>query len=198
MSLSLSAHKHAALFVDAAGAPKPDAKVPNSCIESAEYVIQCIAQDKMLPWTHGDSRKPHVLAHFGNGLFCNISDADVIAWAFSNASTLVDYPFGTHGFSHLPKVGRGLMLLHKTKLESKVYHMHLAATVASWGSHPKTKIAVTDMFEAWTGPVTLQPLKVRAVSDIGKDFRDAFFGPQASEYVVGLLMAETDKGPHVH
>ena len=81
-------------------------QVPNSCIESAEYIIQATATAKIpAKWTSGAATKPHVWAVFHSHMV-NISNTP----NFHNLvdSSVKEYPFaGT-----LPGLGEGLCIVN--------------------------------------------------------------------------------------
>jgi hypothetical protein len=67
--------------------------VPNSCIEAAEFMIQCISKREILDWTAYTTREPSldVFAEFGGGRTINISrDED---FHIHLARGLQNYPF---------------------------------------------------------------------------------------------------------
>jgi hypothetical protein len=75
--------------------------VPESCIESAEYIIRCIASGRLLSYSTAGSAQA-VYAEFGDGALKDISNrANFHAqrWCLN----LEDYAFGRQ----LPEVGQG-------------------------------------------------------------------------------------------
>lgn len=83
-------------------------KVPESCIESAEFIIQSINNDVATPvWKGGGKAlKPHVIATFGGNVKINVSTSDLLS---HNIKGLSDYEFD----GQLPELGQGLILLRK-------------------------------------------------------------------------------------
>lgn len=163
---------HSKLFVDASGASV--ANVPRSCIESAEYIIQSISANKLLPWTKaGEARTPHVFARFGDSKSINISDT---AEFQNQAVGLKDY-----GFTSLPAIGQGLICLNNTTKDLG-YNMHLGAVVAA----DTGKILISNMMEPFGKVVKLTALDTIEVTDVGS-FRSSAFDTESDKYALGLL-----------
>jgi hypothetical protein len=102
----------------------PALRIPRSCIEGAEYIIQCIAvNDYARSWRVNQTLEPHVYAEFGGGIRINISEE---ANFHKNPICvgLQNYDFATD-----PVIGEGIILLNKTKGD-KAFNMHLGAIVA--------------------------------------------------------------------
>ncbi len=169
------------LFMKQNGNVSDLAMVPNSCIESAEYIMQCQSRGEIFTWTSTPpATSPSVEAVFGNGVRVDISKTELIAWAGQNGSKLTDYPFTT-----LPSVGEGIILLHKKNLTGIYYHMHLVAVLACYGD-PTDEITVSAMAEPKSGTVNMATLKVKSITDLD-EFRSEWFERQEAEYAIGLL-----------
>lgn len=101
--------------------------VPRSCIESAEYIMQCNYHGMALQWAAGASQTPSVYAYFGGGFEINIS-ATPNFHEDPAVRGLADYDF-----KGLPLVGEGLICLNKTAKDLP-YNMHLGAVLARNGT----------------------------------------------------------------
>ncbi len=121
---SAVASSHSALFVRKDGRGKtgflPIEPVPESCIEGAEFIIQCIASGKVLPWEVNKTRKPHVFAEF-DSTSLNISTTVNVHNYFGGLKS--------YRFKGLPLVGEGLVIANTGK-DAKGYNMHFGAVVA--------------------------------------------------------------------
>lgn len=167
--------KFNALFVNGSG--KAQVRVPKSCIESAEYIIQCIAQNSILKYNYQEIRSPDVVAVFGHRRFNITRDADIQ----NDAEGITDYDFSCC----LPEVGEGIILLNKTKSDKK-YNMHLGAVVA----RDSNKALISHMMENPKGKVVLAELETIEIS-CPEDFRTATFGPYGYRgYAIGKLEAQ--------
>ena len=162
------------MFVDAAGAPKAGVLVPESCIDSAEFIIRRIAtKGSRLTRTNTG---PNMMAKFGNMEF-NASTED-----FVNRRGPQDYPF-----AGLPDIGQGIILLNKTRTDLS-YNMHLGAIVAK-----DARIAVISHMFQMVRSYTQEELKVMEITSVD-DFRNQTFGGRARLYAVGLLFPELAVG----
>lgn len=129
--------------------------VPISCIESAEYIIQCYMAGRILPWAAGQARLPHVFAEFGNRVI-NISDTP----DFQNAAQgLTDFTFPLG----LPGEGQGIICLNKTANDLDGYNMHLGAVVAV--DRDEGKVLISNMMEQPGIPVRTATIDVMEISD---------------------------------
>jgi hypothetical protein len=160
-------------------------KVPNSCIESAEYIIQCIASNTVLDWEPGQSRKPHVFAHFGNGVTFNISNTT----NFHNKAPkgLADFPFECLR-GGLPGLGEGLICLNKTG-KDLYYNMHLGGVVVvmeNAGFPPSYVVEISNMMEPFNKEVKLVKLQSKLITTADQ-FRSGSFGTSAGDYALGFL-----------
>lgn len=179
--VKLTPKSFSSLFMKQNGNVSDLAMVPNSCIKSAEYIIQCQSKGQIFAWTSTPpATSPSVEAVFGNGVKVDISKTELISWASQNGSKLTDYPFTT-----LPSVGQGIILLHKKKLTGDYYHMHLVAVLACYGD-PTDEITVSAMAEPKSGTVNMAALKVKSITDLD-EFRTKWFDGQEVEYAIGLL-----------
>ena len=149
--------------------------VPKSCIESAEYIIQCYHAQKILPWAAGQSRAPHVYAEFGNKTF-NISDTQDF---HNSAAGITDYDFG----DSLPAEGQGIICLNKTGADLTSdggYNMHLGAVVATGDG----AVLISNMMEAAHVAVssgTIQVMEIAKAEDFLEQLGDG------DTYAIGLL-----------
>lgn len=149
--------------------------VPNSCIESAEYIIQCYAKGAILDWEAGASRKPHVYATFGNKRF-NISETENFHLL---ASGIKDFDFkGT-----LPGEGSGIICLNKTS-EDLGYNMHLGAVVAV--DTEAKKILISNMMEPAHMAVKMKTIDYIELAS-PEEFLTINFEEAAVKYAIGLL-----------
>ena len=144
------------LFADAQG--NPTGNVPESCIESAEYIIQCIANGTTYSWVANQPpRNPHVIAHLGNGKTINIStQRDLLEAAELSCS---------YNFNGLPKLGQGLICVNRTTRDIKPYNMHLGAVIATemGGSKSRpviSKVLISEISEV--NPSNVQMIQLDA------------------------------------
>ncbi len=106
--------------------------VPDSCIESAEYIIQRVHNGLGFVWSEtvegAPTSTPHVYAVFGGNRYFNMSDDD--GWLTRLPADLADYPFQAH---EMPQVGEGLCLVNYTKFNNKFcdYDMHFGAILSN-------------------------------------------------------------------
>lgn len=150
--------------------------VPASCIESAEYIIQCYSKRAFLEWKSGISREPHVYASFGNKKF-NISKTEDF---HLSATGVTDFDF-TDG---LPGEGCGLICLNKTKSDLP-YNMHLGAVVAV--DSESGAVLISNMMEAAHVAVSMKVIDYIEISS-PQEFITANFGPEGlKKYAIGLL-----------
>ncbi len=105
----------------------PLEEVPESCIESAEYIIQSIINGKRHVWEENKTVDPHVYAIFANGVEFDISECENFHEKIDEK--VGDYPFQTLR-GGLPGIGQGLVCVNK-HWRNRHYNMHLGAVVAS-------------------------------------------------------------------
>jgi len=150
-------------------------KVPKSCIESAEYIIQCYANGGLLDWAAGVDRDPHVYATFGDRKY-NISAEENF---HQKAEGTTNYKFDA-----LPAEGSGLICLNKTSGDLG-YNMHLGAVVAV--NPEEGKILISNMMEAAHVAVSLATIEVIEISS-PEEFIVANFGEEGlGQYALGIL-----------
>ena len=159
-------------FVDISFNPR--LPIPSSCIEGAEYIIQCISKGSILAWKKNTARKPHVWAEFGGGVKFNISNQPDFH-TDPKCVGLKSYPFG----STLPNIGYGLILLNKTSTDATSYNMHLGAVVAVDDSYTY----ISDVSEGKTVSL-VNNWPVKKITQVG-DFRIP--GYPTKEFAVGIL-----------
>lgn len=159
------------LFMSSSGRLKTT--VPKSCIESAEYIMQCIANKAVLPWSVGQTRNPHVVAYFGKGVAIDITATPDF---HLGAEGLEDYPF-----TSLPNVGEGLVCLNRTKSDLG-YNMHFGAVLARSGD----AALVSNMMEAFGVKVVMAIPDTIEISSPDK-FRSDNFHVDSAKYALGLL-----------
>jgi hypothetical protein len=160
--------KYEDLFVDANGRPKGSIAVPESCIDSAEYIIRQIAT-KGARLSRGKVG-PDMAADFANLSF-NASTDDFL----SLKKKPQDYPF-----ADLPDVGQGIILLNKTT-NDLTYNMHLGAIVA----RSKGRAVISHMFQQVRSYIQ-KPLIVIEITSAA-DFAKQTFGSGANLFAAGLL-----------
>ena len=155
--------------------------VPESCIESAEYIIQCTAKSEILPWTQQEEREPYIYGLFGNGVILNITQHENPP---NGGTGLLDFVF-----TELPNVGEGLILLNKTT-KNKPFNMHLGAVVAKGLSHlGETYILISHMFHL-KNDYGMEKLITLKITDVN-DFRKKTFPNDTASYALGLLRPAT-------
>ncbi len=159
---------HEPMFVNADGNALGSVEVPESCIDSAEFIIRRIAT-KGARLSRGKVG-PDMMAHFGN-MVVNASQDD-----------LMDLPArpADYAFTDVPQVGEGIILLNKTKTDLS-YNMHLGAVVARSAG----RASISHMFELVKSYST-KPLIVLHITSAA-DFAVQTFGADAKLYAVGLL-----------
>lgn len=156
-------------LVDSSGNVLSKAIVPESCIQSAETIIQQIY--------HGGgriSRSTHMFAHFKNLTF-DASTDDVLSYSGSALKSYQTYDW-------LPDYGQGIVLLNKTSGDLQ-YNMHFG-TVVAWKSG---EAVISHMFEQVPNSsyALLQVITIASAVD----FAQKTFGSGAGNYAIGLLTA---------
>jgi hypothetical protein len=159
------------LFVDKEGIALTGVLVPESCIDSSEYIIRRIAT-KGARLTRGRNG-PDMIAEF-LGLTFNASTEEFLK---------KDYTLHDYNFADLPSVGQGIILLNKTASDLK-YNMHLGAVVARSAG----KVVISNMFQQVRSPKEEQ-LRVVEISSPA-DFARKTFGTGAKCFAAGLLRPE--------
>ena len=156
-------------------------EVPDSCIQSAEYIIQCFSNGATHEWSSED-HDPHVFAHFKNKVIDITHDEH---WLENDSNGLTDYDL------RRPLVcGEGITFVHRipvTKGNERPYYMHFMAVVATgtFGGQPAVRLS-NHMEKPRKGDPPMVALKTFDTTDwIG--LRNVFFGEHAGEYAVGLL-----------
>ena len=145
--------------------------VPNSCIESAEYIIQSISNVNLLPWKRGQSQSPNVIATFGDREI-NISETENF---HRNTRGITSYKFDS-----LPNIGQGIICLNKT-VEDLPYNMHLGAVVAS----SDESVLISNMMEP-EGEVGMALINIIEINN-AEEFLTNNFGDMSSKYIIGIL-----------
>jgi hypothetical protein len=159
------------LFANEGGHPLN--QIPRSCIESAEYIIQCLAAGGLLGWAEGQERTPHVIACFGNNVTFNITTQENFH-TDPRCNGLVDYAFN----GQLPAIGQGLILLNKTGADQP-FNMHLGAVIAT----ARNRVKISDVSE--NGPVAMIANWETKVLNTIEDFRGDDY--PANNFAIGLL-----------
>lgn len=164
-------------FLDNSHSPR--LQIPRSCVEGAEYIIQCIAMNSVLVWKPNTTRDPNVWAEFGGGIKFNISK-EANFHKDKRCVGLRSYIFG----SSLPTIGCGLILLNKTSSDANDFNMHLGAIVAREDGYTY----ISDVSQTTTKVVMVGDWPVKKITQVS-DFRDT--GYPAREFAVGLLYPGT-------
>jgi hypothetical protein len=154
---------------------KPAEEIPSSCIEGAEYIIQCIYNDKLHKWANNQKNKPHVMADFGGGKTIDITGTkDFHEKAICTG--LADFDF-RNGL----KLGQGIILLNNTGKDAGKgkFNMHLGAVVKvlnnGWILSDVSDLGSVAMDKSWGTKKIFTP--------------DDYRGPDypATIYAIGLL-----------
>jgi hypothetical protein len=156
------------LFVDSDGNALSDCLVFESCIDSAEQIIQEIAAGKRGRSRHGKT----VYAHFGNGTY-NLKTDDLMT-----IKGATSYPS-----LGLPKVGEGIILLNMTNGDLP-YNLHCGAVVAKQGG----QAVISHMFQLQQSPKAAQLIVIEITSP--SDFARKTFSGSAGKYAVGWLSTD--------
>lgn len=164
--------RYSELFVTRGG--RSSANVPRSCIESAEYIIQSIAEGRRLEWRSGETREPHVIAHFKDVTIDITATPDF--HRSRDVAGVEDYRFAA-----LPEIGQGLICVNKTGDELG-YNMHLGAVVA----RDDDRALISNMMEEVGIAVMMVILHT---IEIGSpyEFRSRNFSGIDDKYALGLL-----------
>jgi hypothetical protein len=111
---------HHAKFMINTYTPK-GVKIPMSCIESAEFIIQT-HYNKGLEWKANEERKPNVWMYFGCGTRFNISTQDLMEM---NMEGVLNFDLE----SRPPQKGEGIAIFNVGKCvrHLKKYNMHFMA-----------------------------------------------------------------------
>lgn len=92
--------------------------VPESCIESAEYILQVTA-GASTDWVRGKEREPYMIAAFGNKTL-NATTGDFV----NEIDGVTDYDFNL-----IPNVGQGIVIAN-SGIDDDGYNMHFGAVFA--------------------------------------------------------------------
>lgn len=163
--------------------------VPNSCIESAEYIIRKIYRGPAYTWTPAidgaPTENPHVYAVFGGNWYFDISDDE--GWLDSLPEDLADYPFGSR---ELPGIGEGLCLVKKTPGPNQAcdYDMHFGAVL----SGNAFSVEISDNCEP-PGDVVFGALKKTRITRPG-GFRKTIAGASKTHFALGKLTVNLPNG----
>jgi hypothetical protein len=163
---------YSSMFVDQNGKALSTAQVPESCIDSAEYIMRRIA-DPNARQTRNRTGKS-ILAKFSNRTF-NASKDDFMKFNLQGLQS--------HAFTGLPEVGQGIILLNKTNNDLQ-YNMHLGAIVAK----EDRRAVISHMYQE-VRSYTYKPLKVIDIISVD-DFARKTFDAQANCYAAGLLTVD--------
>jgi hypothetical protein len=188
---------HLFMDVDENGKPKPKT-VPNSCIQSAEYIIQSMYHKQRLQYPYGsNTRKPHVVAHFGKEEVGTQKSKNEVADGLKKLQKerikvtddgitidITDHPklqnvgqqlhnlgigLTDYEFKELPKPGQGLMLLNKTDENQKPFNMHLGAVVA----RKTSKAIISNMSEERKRTAAMETMKTLTIKVGPKSVNDS-------------------------
>ncbi len=168
--------------------PRQDATIPESCIESAEYIIKVHETGRAPDWQSGTNKTfgSDVWLHFANARF-NLRTADLLA----------EVPrYGVKSFDftqyHTLRVGEGIAFLRPTMRARSGFNMHFQAILSdgrdytlSNAMEPEDDVGQAQLSQnietfAYTGK--------RMWSDLCDDFSRA----QRATYAVGLLTTDPD------
>jgi hypothetical protein len=156
------------MFVDSDGNKLAGVEVPESCIDSAEFIIRRIATEGAR--LSRNNTGPDMIATFAN-FTCNASTVDLMK--------LPNLP-QNYDFKNLPDVGQGIILLSRSESDL-TYNMHLGAIVAK----NSDEALISHMFQVVKSPIH-KPLIVLKISSV-EDFADQTFGKASDLYAYGLL-----------
>lgn len=152
--------------------------VPNSCIESAELIIQAKnRKTHAIRWVPNQTRTPHVWMEFADHII-NISKTPGIH-ELQGLHALNDYPFG----DTLPALGEGIGIIKKTPGNAK-YNMHFGARVET-----SSGCMVSDVSETKSPPVV--PLTLMTLESVN-DFRTGGY-ESVDNFALAKLTVTPDK-----
>jgi hypothetical protein len=133
-------HHH---FYSENGTPK-NTKVPNSCIQAAEYIIQVHHKNGIFQWVEGADVTPNVYLHFGSGNPINITIEENILNKIGN-SHAKDYEFSDLRY---PEVGEGVAVFNiGGGAPEGRYNMHFLATLAITGTKSRPSFVMSNLNE---------------------------------------------------
>lgn len=159
-------------FVDSDGVPLDGVLVPESCINSTEWIIR-----KFKAGGRSTRSKAPMFAFF-------LDDKNSQVKFDASNDNVLDYVgigLKDHPFLGLPKVGQGIALLRQTKTSGAAYDMHFGAVLASDGS----RIVVSNMM-AQVANEQMVPLEVVTVQSV-REFAVLAFGSTARSFAAGLV-----------
>lgn len=123
----------------------------------------------------------NMIATFGNNLTVDASDTKLIGWMTANGATLKDFKFDS-----LPKVGQGIVMMHKCKLELDQYHMHFAAVLATWGNPVSHGLTISKMAEPPSGNACWRQLDTEVITSVDQ-WRTRWFPGEEADYAIGMI-----------
>jgi hypothetical protein len=129
-------------------------KVPESCIQSAEFIIQALTNPALV-WKDGQNVKPNVWMHFGSGKSYNIT-AEENVHELPNESN-IDFNFDQHP----PGIGEGVAFINigDDNVPNGHYNMHFMAVLVAEGTERRgaTGFVVSNLNEN-AGPIKMVSL----------------------------------------
>lgn len=152
--------------------------VPNSCIESAELIIQVYHATDPITWDGADVvRDPHVWAEFHRHRI------DITA--IEDFHSFITMDVESYVFESLPGLGEGICLVNKLE-DDEDGNMHFGAVVRT----ARRRVYVSNMDELSDEPVTLVRLVTELLYSVD-DFRVPGY-TDLEKYVIGKLTVTPD------
>ena len=173
-------------------------KVPNSCIQAAEYIIQVHHRNGIFPWVEGADVTPNVYLHFGSGNPINITIEENILNKIGN-SHAKDYEFSN---LRRPEVGEGIAVFNIGGRAPKGhYNMHFLATLAVLGTKSRPSFVMSNLNEiedSEIAMVTLDAEKENVRTFVGSNpwsaFRDEYQKEnKGNRFFIGLLTTKATR-----
>ena len=168
--------------------PRRGARIPDSCIEAAEYIIKVHETGRAPDWRPGTNETfgRDVWLHFANASF-NLTTDDLVALVPQYG--IKSFDFTQH---HTLGVGEGIAFLRPKMSARSGYNMHFQAILSDGGDYTLSNAMEA---EADVGLARLAD-NVETVRYDGKrtwfDLCDDFSRAQRATYAVGLLTTDPD------
>jgi hypothetical protein len=160
-------------------------EVPESCIESAEFILQTFHGREPPDWSAEEQvAKPSIYAHFGDGGVINITESENAVDELSGKKEL-PFPEIEGGGYEAFVLGTGLILGNVTEKDYGDYNMHLGSFVAS--QVDKKAAIISDVSEPEGDVKLIKPWRITGIQKPddyrGKDYENK------DVYKIGLLLA---------
>jgi hypothetical protein len=123
-------------FMNEDGTIDKNAQVPESCIQSAEFIIQSCYNRNPPEWSPEEDAEPYVYMHFGSGDSVNITITQNIQ--NMDFSDRTDFNFD----KYQPTIGEGVAFINASNKDanSRSYNMHFMAILVVQGTKRANRV----------------------------------------------------------